>query len=195
MNNDLAMEVLDSLVTEWANRFGIGYVSFSWGVEDKLKTNDTPKRTAPKRGFKWIQKFAYRYESHLKLPERATDLSAGYDFFAPCAIYFEPGEMRTISTGIKAFMQDDEVLEIHIRSSLAIKKGLVLANDVGIVDADYFGNKDNDGNILISIVNTSDEKQVIDVNERFAQGIFKKYLTCGDVPSKKRVGGIGSTGC
>ena len=195
MNNDFAMEVLDSLVTEWANRFGIGYVSFSWSVEEKLKSKDVPKRTAPERGFKWIQKYAYRYESNLKLPERTTDLSAGYDFFAPYTIYFEPGEMRTISTGIKAFMQDDEVLEIHIRSSLAIKKGLVLANSVGIIDADYFGNVNDDGNILISIVNTSNEKQVINVHERFAQGIFKKYLTCGDTPAKRRIGGVGSTGC
>ena len=73
-------------------------------------------------------------------------------------------------------MQPDEVLEIYIRSSLGIKKGLMIPNNVGIIDSSYYNNPDNDGNIGIALVNTSGKEVTINAGERVAQGIFKKYL-------------------
>lgn len=131
----------------------------------------------------------------IKLPERATKNSAGYDFYnnGPDVLIYPKEEVK-IYTDIKAKMGLDEVLNLYIRSSLAIKKGLQLKNNVGIVDSDYYNNTDNDGQIICCIVNTSDYEVVIKSGEKFVQGIFSKYLTVdGDCTNKKREGGIGST--
>ncbi len=91
-------------------------------------------------------------------------------------------------------MEDDEVLLIFPRSSLAIKKGLRLTNSVAVIDADYYGNENNDGHIMISLFNFSDHDVVIEDQERIAQGIFMKYLPTDDDDAKgERVGGFGST--
>lgn len=130
------------------------------------------------------------------LPQRATNMSAGYDFRCPFDIIINPRASVTIHTEVKAYMQQDEYLDINIRSSLANKRNLRLKNIVGIVDSDYYSNVDNDGNIIVTIINKSDEFVKIKEQERIVQGIFKKYLiTDDDNPLEfKRVGGIGSTG-
>ena len=71
--------------------------------------------------------------------------SAGYDICLPEDIELLPGKLQLVPTGIKAYMQDDEFLGIHIRSSMAIKRHLRLVNNEGIVDADYYNNPDNEG--------------------------------------------------
>ena len=92
-------------------------------------------------------------------------------------------------------MQHDEVLECYIRSSLAIKHNITLSNSTGIVDADYFSNPDNDGNIGCFLVNHGDEDVHLEAGERVFQGIFKKYLTVdNDKANEERTGGFGSTG-
>ena len=92
-------------------------------------------------------------------------------------------------------MEKDEYLSIFIRSSLAFKKGLMLANGTGIVDSDYYDNPDNEGHIMIAYYNTNDAPYTIEQGERIGQGIFMKYLTVnGDDADAVRVGGIGSTG-
>ena len=92
-------------------------------------------------------------------------------------------------------MEDDEYLSIFIRSSLAFKKGLMLANSTGIVDSDYYNNADNEGHIMIAYYNTNDQAYTLEKGERFGQGIFMKYLTVNDdAASGIRTGGIGSTG-
>ena len=101
-----------------------------------------------------------------------------------------------ISTGIKAYMQDDEFLGIHIRSSMAIKRHLRLVNNEGIVDADYYNNPDNEGHLMIALANDTDKDIVLQAHERIAQGIFYHYLTTDDDASKEksvRSGGFGST--
>jgi dUTP pyrophosphatase len=94
-------------------------------------------------------------------------------------------------------MQEDEFLGVHIRSSMAIKKGIRLVNNVGIIDADYYNNPDNEGHIMLALVNTGLEPIVLKKGERVAQGIFYKYLTTDDDKDTKkedRSGGFGSTG-
>lgn len=131
---------------------------------------------------------------NIVLPKRQTAKSAGYDFYLPYDIFLNSGEMKVVATGIKASLEDDEVLEIYIRSSMAIKRGLFLANQVGIIDADYYNNPDNEGHIMIGIKNMSNNGVSLNKGERIAQGVFKKYLVTDDDNSTEiRLGGIGST--
>lgn len=130
------------------------------------------------------------------LPSRKTKCSAGYDFYAPYDILIYPLQTtHLIPLNVKAYMQDNEVLELYIRSSLAVKQQIKLINAVGIIDADYYSNPDNDGNIGIMLENASASPVVIKKGERICQGIFKQYLVAdNDDVSAERTGGYGSTG-
>lgn len=129
------------------------------------------------------------------IPKRATNFSAGYDFYLPYKIVINPNESVLIKTGIKAMMNNDEVLILVIRSSLGVKKGLQLNNQIGIIDSDYYNNKDNEGHILISVRNNSALTVVLNEGDRIAQGIFIKYLTVTEEEKNDNVrnGGFGST--
>lgn len=130
------------------------------------------------------------------LPTRATSSSAGYDFRSLEEVTLHPGESALISTGVKAKMPKDEVLLLFVRSSLAIKRGLGLANGVGVIDSDYYGNPSNDGEIKIGIRNFGNEDVVIQKGDRIAQGIFVVYSVVDeDDASSSREGGFGSSGC
>ena len=127
------------------------------------------------------------------LPTRKTFHSAGYDFACPADITLYPGESMVIFTGIKAWMQPNEFLAMFIRSSYGIKKHLRIKNVVGIIDSDYYNNPDNEGEILVCLINEGSDPVKIPAGESFAQGIFMNYLTDGTVPLSARTGGVGST--
>lgn len=132
--------------------------------------------------------------SDVILPKRQTSKSSGYDFYLPYDVEIKKGEQVLIKTGIKVKLEDDEFLAIFIRSSMGIKKGLNLANQVGIIDSDYYGNIDNDGHIMIAIRNISDNDVSLKKHDRICQGIIMKYLvTDDDKTSSTREGGFGST--
>ena len=146
------------------------------------------------RGFEIVSKYQGR---GIDLPQRKTAASAGYDLQAARTVVVEPGQLAMVPTGLKAYMQRDEVLTIHIRSSMAIKRGLMLANHVGIVDADYYNNEEHEGHIFIALWNRGKAAVTIEGGERIAQGIFMKYLAVdGDEAGagEVRKGGFGSTG-
>lgn len=144
------------------------------------------------RGFEVIT--AYE-DKDIHLPTRKTTESAGYDLECAEAVTLAPGELKLIPTGIKAFMAYDEYLAIHIRSSMAIKRRLALVNSTGIIDSDYYNNEDNEGHIMIAVLNYGTELVHLEKGERVAQGIFSKYLiTNDDDATGVRTGGIGSTG-
>lgn len=147
-----------------------------------MEAMETPRGFEVAEGFKDI-----------KLPVRSTMASAGYDFFAASPAEIMPGETAKIDTGVKAYMGFDEVLKIYPRSSYGIKRNLMLANSTGIIDSDYYENPDNDGHIIIALHNYGPAVQKIEVGDKIAQGIFSKFLDCGDEPEAKRTGGIGST--
>lgn len=135
------------------------------------------------------------YDS-IELPKRATQGSAGYDFYTPVAIHLEPGQTVKIPTGIRAKMDSDWVLMIFPRSGLGFKFRLQLNNTVGVIDSDYY-NSDNEGHIFIKITNDSNEGKVVDVpaGGGFAQGVFLPYgITEDDDSTAERNGGFGSTG-
>ena len=100
------------------------------------------------RGFEVVS--VYKAAS-IHLPERKTGASTGYDFASAADVDIASGECALVPTGVKAYMQKDEVLLIYIRSSTALKKHLMLMNSVGVIDADYYGNMENEGHIFIPI--------------------------------------------
>ena len=147
------------------------------------------------RGFEIAKGFE---NSNINLPVRSTKNSAGYDVEAAedCVIpAFKPGQKPTlVKTGIKAYMESDEVLILANRSSNPGKKGLILANSIGVVDSDYYGNPDNDGHIMYAFFNFKAEDVEIKKGDRIGQAIFQKYLvTDDDIAQGERTGGFGST--
>lgn len=134
----------------------------------------------------------------IKLPERSTLNSAGYDFFAIEDVTIPAKKLTRVMTGVKCELMPNQVLILANRSSNPSKKGLILANGIGVVDADYYGNPDNDGEMGFEFYNILDEDIVIKKGEKLGQGIIIKFDKTEDDyisnPYKTRVGGFGSTG-
>lgn len=142
-----------------------------------------------------MRKFEKIREDDAIIPIRSTKGSGGYDFFANADITIYPHCVELVPTGIKAQFESDEVLQLYNRSSNPIKRGLMLANGVGIVDSDYYGNSSNDGEIMFAFYNFLDLTVQIKKGEKIGQGIFMKYLMVDDDNAKgERSGGWGSTG-
>lgn len=135
------------------------------------------------------------YEEDIKLPRRATKKSAGYDIYSPVSLTIMPHEEVKVPTGLKCQMEDDDVLFFIIRSSLATKHGITTTNQVGVIDADYYNNQDNEGHMWICLRNNSDERFDIQVGDRISQAIFVKFgIVEDDLPiNEERLGGFGST--
>lgn len=170
------------------------------------------------RGFEVVSEF--KDNEYVQIPKRGTEDSAGYDFVTiedvviPSimenallshkdkvtgefveSIEKEQVKAVLVKTGIKAYMQKGEVLKLYIRSSMAAKKGLALANQTGIVDKDYYNNEDNEGHIMVPLINLSALPVFIPAGTRIAQGIFETYLVADqDDAQGVREGGFGSTG-
>ena len=139
-----------------------------------------------------------RLEEDIKLPERSTENSAGYDFFAYTDTIIPAGTIVRVSTGVKCKLMPDMFLMLANRSSNPSKKGLVLMNGIGIVDADYYGNTDNDGEMAFEFYNITDTDVEIKKGDKLGQGVIMKFIkTDNDYisnPDATRVGGFGSTG-
>ena len=123
------------------------------------------------------------------IPTRATDGSAGYDFYLPKTIVIDAHSTNTVDSYIKVKIPKNHVLLLFPRSSLGIKNHIILANTTGVIDSDY---KDT---IKLPLHNYDKFPIVLNKGERVAQGICVPYITSKDKPlSTKRNGGIGSTG-
>ena len=147
------------------------------------------------RGFEVVKEYANK---GINLPVRKTKHSAAYDIEAAEEVVlpsFQKGMKPTlIPTGIKAYMQSDEVLLIVPRSSGPKKQGISFPHNVGVIDSDYYNNPDNEGHIFVQCINLKDEDVVIKKGEAVAQAIFQKYLTVDDDNAEgMRTGGFGST--
>ncbi len=151
------------------------------------------KRT---RGFEIAKGFE---DKNINLPVRKTLHAAGYDVEAAEDVtipVFKSGMKPTlIKTGLKAYCQDDEYYMLANRSSNPFKKGLVMANSVGIIDKDYYNNEDNDGHFMFAYYNFFAEEVVIKKGDVVGQVIFHKFLTTDNdlVEQTTRTGGFGST--
>lgn len=165
------------------------------------------------RGFEVVSRLV-NDNIDVRLPKRSTKKSAGYDFFAyedveiPPSITFHrmPDESRKfkkfwdikpayVKTGIKAYMKEDEELDLYNRSSNPKKLGLIIPHSVGIVDSDYYNNPDNEGEIIFSFYNLLPVSVKIGKGDKIGQGIFHKFLKVDfDDTDEERIGGMGSTG-
>lgn len=129
----------------------------------------------------------------IKLPTRASEHSAGYDFYSPVDAVIPPNEMIMIWTDVKAHMYYDNALLILPRSSMG-KHPVMISNTLGLIDSDYYGNESNDGNIGFRLFNLGTTPYEIKAGDRIGQGIFIKYGTVkDDDASGTRIGGFGST--
>ena len=146
--------------------------------------------------FTGVLKDASEGGPYRRLPERSTKKSAGYDFYNPEKVEIEPHSLKLVKTGIKAKFPDDYTLKLYNRSSNPKKKGVFLANGVGVVDADYYGNPDNDGEIGFMFYNFTDNTTTFEAGDKLGQGIFERYFTTTneDEITTERGGGWGSTG-
>lgn len=147
------------------------------------------------RGFEIAKGFE---NEGINLPVRKTKYSAGYDVEAAEDIIipsFKNGQKPTlVKTGLKVYMQDDEVVILANRSSNPGKKGLVLANSIGVIDKDYYENLDNDGHFMFAFWNFKNEDIEIKKGECIGQAIFQKYYVAdNDSSTQERLGGFGST--
>lgn len=136
-----------------------------------------------------------RLDKSLPLPEYKTVGSAAFDFYARDPASILPKSLARIPSGLIIETPPGHVLIISARSSLAQKKGLMLANGIGVVDSDYCGPNDE---ISLSMYNFTDQEVMVEKGERLAQGMFIKvergvWEEVEEVVNKDR-GGFGSTG-
>ncbi|USS87015.1 dUTP diphosphatase [Fructilactobacillus cliffordii] len=176
-----------------------------------------------KRGFEITSQAA---DLGIQLPQRATKQAAGYDLASSTEMVlpsiWKQGLLRAfkilrkgrklsateaddasqdlkpylVPTGIKAYMQPNEVLILANRSSNPLKRGLILPNGIGVIDADYYNNEKNEGEIFVQLVNWGIRDRKIHKGDRIAQGIFMPYLLADadETPHTTRTGGFGSSG-
>lgn len=137
---------------------------------------------------------------NVNLPQRATANSAGYDFECAKDTICLAHDITLIPTGIKCKMEPGYYLQLALRSSTPKKKGLMLANGIGIIDADYYGpdtaEPSAQGHIMFQVYNFTDMNVSIQAGERIGQGVFLKHgITEDDQAVGDRAGkGFGSTG-
>lgn len=99
-----------------------------------------------------------------------------------------------VSTGLKCQLEEGTYLKLVMRSSTPLKYWLVMANAQGIIDADYYNNADNEGEIFLQVINFSPFDIQIRKGDVIAQGIITPYLTLtDDARHGERKGGFGST--
>jgi len=146
------------------------------------------------RGFEVVTSYK---DKKINLPVRKTKNSAGYDIEAAEDIIIPAYKFGTkptlVPTGLKAYCKDDEYYMLVNRSS-GPKKGLIMANSIGIVDSDYYNNEDNEGHFYFQFFNFNKEDLLIKKGDAIGQVIFQKFLlTDDDHALGTRTGGFGST--
>lgn len=173
----------------------VSYETFRDGIVDCLLNSGGVIPNAEQ-----FTKIREAYDS-IKLPTRATDGSAGYDFYLPIpniiiddAVLHED-EFLQYPLGVRwVGCTEDVALFMFPRSGLGFKYGMFLYNGTGIIDKDYC-NADNEGQINIKF--GVRRNMPITPNMRIAQGVFLPYYVTdndGGQPKQKRTGGLGSTG-
>lgn len=139
-----------------------------------------------------MRKFELLPNVELPKPTRSTKKAAGYDIRSNQDIVIQPGTKEVVHTGVTVICNDDEFLDLRIRSGLAFRNDLTLQNDAGVIDADYYPKE-----IMAMIRNEGTEPFVIKKGDRIVQGIFLKYLITDDDSEnekQERTDGLGHTG-
>lgn len=168
--------------------------------------------------FKKVKRFE---NENIKMPVRATKHSAGYDMFVAEDIVIYPiadvigsvpksnkpetldavieryknARPTLVSTGVKCYLAEGQYLKLVSRSSIPLKTWLICGNSVGIIDADYADNVQNDGEIFFEVINLSNTPILLQKGDKICQGIICRYDTFDseEIPKEERSGGFGST--
>lgn len=144
------------------------------------------------RGFEVIKNEMRKTQGDIILPTRGTSKAMAYDFYSPIDLVINPNEIGKIWTDVKAYMGDTECLILNVRSSMGGK--VMMANTQGWIDADYYSNESNDGNIGFFLKNIGDEPYIIKKGDRIGQGAFFNFLVADNGNTDNvRSGGWGST--
>lgn len=132
----------------------------------------------------------------IKLPQRATKSSAGYDIYSVKSFELKPRQSILLPTGIKVQLDSDKALFILPRSGQGFKYKVQLFNTVGLIDCDYHNNEKNEGHIWVKLYNDSPDGEtlVVKQGDAICQGVILNYFTVDDdVSTNIRKGGFGST--
>lgn len=188
----LAFSTVFALLCYWLISFIASVVNKEHKKEELVEMQCCLAPATTVRGFEIVS----GYEgTDVKIPERSTHKSAGYDIQSIETVVIPSGKYVLVETGVKCKLLKDEFLALYPRSSLATKHGLILANAVGIIDADYYNNAGNEGHIKVPLWNTSPDDYTVKKGDRICQGIIQNYWTTDDdTANKERYGGFGSTG-
>lgn len=130
----------------------------------------------------------------IQLPRRASKHSVGYDIYLPEDIELQPFVPKLVFTDVKVKFPTDTMMMLNVRSSMG-KIPVIISHGIGFIEADYYGNPENDGNLGVSLLNLSDKPVRFAKRERVAQVTFVKYLEASNGNTDEtRVGGMGSSG-
>ena len=163
---------------------------------EKVSLNEFNKAVKKNNGDKYDDEDIKKMYNSLPNPCRSTLHAGGYDFYAPYDFVLKPGETIVVPTGFKVHMNEDEVFNLFIRSGTGFKYNVRLSNQVGIIDADYYGNESNEGHMFISFTNHGKKDwENVGLESKMAQGIFMPYYITRDDNNLNSVrkGGFGST--
>lgn len=147
------------------------------------------------RKFEIVKDEFIKYETKdIVLPKRATKTAVGYDFYSPIDTVIKAKESQLIWTNVKAMFEDNVALMLAVTSGMG-KNNVILANAVGVIESDYYGNVSNDGNLGFRLYNFGDQDYVIKKGDKIGQGFFFHFLTVDneEAPTEVRTGGFGST--
>lgn len=155
-------------------------IMFEWVRDDELKKHGILEAVLDKE---------------IGLPIRKTPDSAGYDFVVPKDITIPAKEIVLVPTGVKAKFPKFVSLHLSVRSSTPLKTKLILANGLGLIDADYYENQNNDGHIMFQLMNVSNKDVVLQKGTYVGQGEFNLFFKIKDDKTQfsNREGGHGST--
>lgn len=148
------------------------------------------------RNSKWkIEVAIHRLDPSVLLPRYETAGAAGFDLAARGDMVVAPGEVALVPTGLVVHVPPRHFLAVFARSSTPLKRGLMVANGVGVVDSDYCGPADE---IKIEVLNFTAAPVAIKRGDRLAQGVIIPYVRVEwveqDAPSQPTRGGFGATG-
>ena len=136
-----------------------------------------------------------RIRPHALLPSYQSEGAAAFDLAAAETVTVQPGEVALVPTGLIVEVPSGMFLAIFARSSTPLKRGLMVANGVGVVDPDYSGPDDE---VKIAVLNFRPTAATVSAGERIAQGMFlaapRVSWTEVDALSVRSRGGFGATG-
>jgi len=142
-----------------------------------------------------VKVVVHRLRPDVPLPAYQTSGAAGFDLASSEDLTVEPGAIALVPTGLVIGVPDGHFLGVFARSSTPLKRGLMVANGVGVVDSDYCGPSDE---IRIQVLNISREPVTIRRGDRIAQGLILACVRAEwdetDTPDAPSRGGFGSTG-